>query len=350
MSNSESGDNPPTQIRKLKATSPQQKTALITFVLDSGYSISDAADMIGINPSTARGIVKRYRDNGGEFKKKVGDKTPKKLTPLVLVEIEAMVENNHFITLKKMKTLLAAKDIFISQASIFNALQKLKLTLKLARCEVDRMNAPEIIAKRKVYARHFHRHSPPDKKKCIFVDECGYNLHLRRKFARSKSNTRANVVIPTVRGRNVTLIAAINNECALHYKIITDTTCNSVKFCDFLKELLDIISQDDTMKECWIILDNAQIHKTKEVKKIMENSQHKLIFLSPYSPQLNPIENAFSKIKNCVRTSLADSSDQRTLKEAIENGINAITTQDYRNYSRHMSENITTAFYGQPMH
>ena len=93
----------------------------------------------------------------------------------------------------------------------------------------------------------------------------------------------------------VTLIAAMNNEGIVHTKIINDGTCNGVKFCAFVQELVERLRERDEMNGAWLILDNAHIHKTRELKEIMASSSYELKFLSPYSYMLNPIENVFSQ-------------------------------------------------------
>lgn len=232
----------------------------------------------------------------------------------------------------------------MSISSIHKALNEdLRITLKLARCEVEKINALETIRMRKHYAVNFLRNRPSSSKKWIFIDESGFNLHLRRSFARSRVNERAIITVPTQKGRNITLIAAMSNRGVVHTHIISKSTCNSEKFCTFLKTLVNELDEAGNMDGSWLIMDNAAIHKTQMVRDIVQGKPYQLMFLPPYSPMLNPIENMFSKIKTLVRELLADPSQNTNLIDCIKESTNKITKDDCTKYVKHMLENIEKA-------
>ena len=176
----------------------------------------------------------------------------------------------------------------------------------------------------------------------IFLDESGFNLHLRRRFARSRLGTRAPTVVPTIRGRNVTLILAASSSRIIHYKIIDDSTCNRTIFANFCEELIAIIEGDSHLHNCLIIADNATIHKTNEARTILNTNISDYTFLSPYSYMLNPVENIFSKVKSSVRSSLLFQTDP-DLVTSIIRAIETITTEDCSHYYNHMLRNIVRA-------
>lgn len=238
----------------------------------------------------------------------------------------------------------------MSITTIHKALNNdLRITLKLARCEIEKLNAVETIQSRKIYATHFIENAPHNRKKCIFIDECGFNLHLRRSFGRAKTNQRVTAVVPTFKGRNVTLIAAMTKRGGVvHTNIISNSTCNSEKFCIFLKELIDLLDEAGDMQQSWLILDNASIHKTAMVRSIMARTPYKLQYLSPYSPMLNPIEQVFSKVKNTVRGILANKNFSGTLTNAIMQGVESVTVADTKGYVTHMENVIEKAKRGEP--
>ncbi|KAK6011386.1 hypothetical protein OSTOST_23534 [Ostertagia ostertagi] len=88
----------------------------------------------------------------------------------------------------------------------------------------------------------------------------------------------------------------MNTQGIVHSKIINDGTCNSPKFCAFIEELLAEIHDREEMNGAWLIMDNAKIHKTEEVRRLLDDTPYQLKFLSPYSYMLNPAENVFSKM------------------------------------------------------
>jgi hypothetical protein len=99
----------------------------------------------------------------------------------VLRSIEEIVECSPVVTLIEVKDKLeSAYTLIISIATIHRALQNLKITLKNGYRVLDRVNAPATLEQREQYALEFARNAPTNKKKCIFIDESGLNLHLRR--------------------------------------------------------------------------------------------------------------------------------------------------------------------------
>jgi transposase len=82
-----------------------------------------------------------------------------------------------------------------------------------------------------------------------------------------------------------------------------------------------------------IMMDNLSAHKGSKVRKLIEAQDCELLYLPPYSPDLNPIEEAFSKIKNLLRK--AEARSRAALLEAIGTAISAITDQDARGFFEH---------------
>lgn len=142
-----------------------------------------------------------------------------------------MVERNPAITLKNIKRKLQEeRNLTLSKSAIHNGLVALKITLKMASVEMAKMNSARTIELRKTYALDFPNWATQHTRdKIVFIDECGFNLHLRRSQSRSRRGSRARVVVSAVRGRNVTLIAGMASQGVLHTTIIANSTCNSSK-------------------------------------------------------------------------------------------------------------------------
>lgn len=179
------------------------------------------------------------------------------------------------------------------------------------------------------------------------MDESPFNLHLRRQQGRSKKGTRANVIIPTIRGRSVSLISSIGVLGMHHSKIIDNGTVNANIFADYITELCQYLYDNCSMRNVCIILDNARIHKRGDLERITTCFNYEYQFLSPYSYMLNPIENAFSKIKCSVREILRN-NDEGTLSNFILQGVQTINPEDCAGYFRQMNTNLINAAAGLP--
>ena len=82
-----------------------------------------------------------------------------------------------------------------------------------------------------------------------------------------------------------------------------------------------------------VVMDNLSAHKPKRIKELIEQRGCKLVYLPSYSPEYNPIEEAFAKIKNLLRKAAARSKE--ALIEAIAAALSAITAEDIRGYFQH---------------
>ena len=82
-----------------------------------------------------------------------------------------------------------------------------------------------------------------------------------------------------------------------------------------------------------VVMDNLSAHKGGRVKELIEQRGCELIYLPPYSPDLNPIEEAFSKIKGLLRK--AEARSREALLEAIGAALSALSSQDPRGFFEH---------------
>jgi transposase len=82
-----------------------------------------------------------------------------------------------------------------------------------------------------------------------------------------------------------------------------------------------------------VVMDNLSAHKGGKVKEIIEGRGCELIYLPPYSPDLNPIEQAFSKVKGLMRK--AEARTRESLIEAMGLALSAVSTRDVRGFFGH---------------
>lgn len=317
---------------------------------EDGNTINKSAEIAGINQNSAKYIIKQYNKNGGVLiEKKRGGKRSVKLNAVILNKIQQIVEENPCITLKNIREKISETEhVELSISSIRNGLKRLRITLKCTSLHVDRRNSLSTIEDRKIYALHFSRNAPQLRQKIIFIDESGFNCHLRRTKARSKINTPARVIVPTVRGRNVSLIAAINIQGIVFHQTIAHSTVNSNIFCDFLRRLFEKL-ENNNLQEVWLVLDNVSLHKTKQVRDLVGQTRHTLVFLPPYSPMMNPIEEVFSKVKLCARNMLADPENHENLIDVIKESVATVTATDCNNYYMNMYMKLPPAAAGEPL-
>ena len=140
-----------------------------------------------------------------------------------------------------------------------------------------------------------------DKHKFIYIDESSFNNH-KRSRKRWVMKRKINICYDYGRLKSISLIMAMTNKMVLQtrYNMKTNTAYH---FKRFLLDLVLTVETDPCLKSLYqdkklvLILDNAKIHKTEEVKETLIGTGFKVLFLPPYTPQFNPIELAFNFIK-----------------------------------------------------
>jgi transposase len=129
-----------------------------------------------------------------------------------------------------------------------------------------------------------------------YVDETGINSFIHREYARAKCGKRVFAKIPGKRFKNIGMAGAMMQKrivAAMQYK----GTMDGVFFeFWFEKMLLPSLPKGTT-----IVMDNASFHKKAKLNLLAQKHGYRLLFLPPYSPELNPIENFWSWLKNRLK-------------------------------------------------
>lgn len=159
----------------------------------------------------------------------------------------------------------------------------------------------------------------------VFVDECSTNISLSPIYARAPRGERAHGTAPRNWGKNVSLICAIDAE-GVKPSMSVEGAVDGRAFEAYVEHFLV-----PTLKRGRIVvMDNLSVHKSKRVERLIEESGAELLFLPPYSPDFNPIEEAFSKTKGTLRK--AGARTREALVEATGRALDTITPQDIRGF------------------
>jgi transposase len=163
----------------------------------------------------------------------------------------------------------------------------------------------------------------------VFVDESGFHTSMTRLRARAPKGERAYGKVPRNRGKNQTLIASLSLEGGMGASLSIEGATDSELFEAYVEEFLAPTLTAGQV----VVLDKLGAHRTERVRELVEERGADLLFLPSYSPDLNPIEEAFSKIKNLVRKAAARTRE--ALDEAISEAMSAITLEDAAGWFAH---------------
>jgi transposase len=162
----------------------------------------------------------------------------------------------------------------------------------------------------------------------VFLDVAGCRLGMDCRYARAPGGERAHCVAPFHRGDTFNLIGALGTT-RLRCMFSVDGTVNGEVFTTFAKKVLaPRLRRDDV-----VIMDNLSVHKVAGAIHAIEERGAKILFLPPYSPDLNPIEMLWSKLKQAIRR--AAPKTVRAFNTALKMAIDSISEKDIRGWVRH---------------
>ena len=167
-----------------------------------------------------------------------------------------------------------------------------------------------------------------DVDRLVFVDEMGANVSLSALYAWWRKGKRAFGSAPRNWGKNVTLLASITAEGVGSCLAVEGSTTREV-FEAYLEGALAPTLRPSQI----VVMDNLSAHKGERVKEIIEGRGAELLYLPPYSPDLNPIEQAFSKVKGLLRR--VEARTRESLIEAMGRALSAVTAQDACGFFAH---------------
>ena len=164
-----------------------------------------------------------------------------------------------------------------------------------------------------------------DLQRLVFIDESGAKTNMTRLYGRAKAGARATDDTPSGHWCTTTMISSVRLDGSTACMVVDGATNKEVFQAYLSNILLPTLRPGDI-----VIMDNLSSHKNKEVKKIVESVDAQLWFLPPYSPDLNPIEKMWSKIKAILRTLKARTEE--ALIKAIAKALEAVTASDAKGW------------------
>jgi transposase len=167
-----------------------------------------------------------------------------------------------------------------------------------------------------------------DARSLVFVDEMGTNTSLSPLYAWAPTGERASCSVPRNRGPNTTLLSSMTLE-GMGTSLAVEGATNREVFEAYVQRVLAPTLRPGQV----VVMDNLSAHKGDRVKELIEERGCQLLYLPPYSPDFNPIEEAFAKIKALVRK--AEARTREALVEAIGRGISMVTAEDARGFFDH---------------
>jgi len=166
-----------------------------------------------------------------------------------------------------------------------------------------------------------------DLDRLIFLDESGVSTQMTRLYARSTGGARIHETTPDGRWKILTILGAISTRGMIATMTIEAATDREI-FLAYLDEVLCPNLRPGDV----VVMDNLSSHKVTGVRERIEAAGAQLLYLPPYSPDLNPIEKAWAKLKQLLRAAKARTKE--ALDQAIAQNLPLLTTEDAKAWFR----------------
>ena len=163
----------------------------------------------------------------------------------------------------------------------------------------------------------------------VFLDESGVNINMTRSYGRSIGKKRVVEKVPLKRSKRRSIVGAIRVDGTIRYRTF-EGSINGKRFLEYLKvTLLPSIKPLDI-----VIMDNLNVHKVKGVEELILSVGAIPLYLPAYSPDLNPIELMWSKVKSFLKSWKIREID--LLKNYIRKAILKVNQLDIINWFNHI--------------
>jgi transposase len=167
-----------------------------------------------------------------------------------------------------------------------------------------------------------------DRDQLVFIDETWASTNMARTHGRCLRGERLQASVPHGHWKTTTCVAALTTR-GIIAPWVFDGPINRDAFETYVEKVLVPELPDHAI----VIMDNLSSHKGPRIREMIEAAGATLLYLPPYSPDFNPIENAFAKLKGLVRAAAERTADG--LWSAIGRLLDRFTRRERRNYFRH---------------
>jgi transposase len=167
-----------------------------------------------------------------------------------------------------------------------------------------------------------------DGRRFVFVDECSTNTSLSPIYGWSRRGQRVYFEAPRNWGANVTLLSSMTLEGMGPSLAVEGATTKAV-FETYVEQVLAPSLSPGQI----VVMDNLSSHKGSRIRELIEEGGCELMYLPPYSPDLNPIEEAFSKLTALLRK--AGARTREALLEAMGRALDAVSASDAKGFFEH---------------
>ena len=302
---------------------------VVAAVETGGMSCHRAAAQFGVGISTAINWVRRLRETGSVAPGEMGGHKPKSISGEHRAWLLERTREKDF-TQRGLVAELAERGLKVDYRTVWSFVHAEKLSFKktVAAGERDR---PDVARRRAQWVKYQNKIAP---ERLVFIDETWTKTNMAPRRGWAPLGMRLAAKVPHGHWNTTTFLAALRHD-RIAAPWLLDGPIDGESFQLYVeKVLLPTLRPGDI-----VIMDNLGSHKGKAVRRLIRSAGAKLIFLPKYSPDLNPIEQVFAKLKHLLRKAAARTLD--ALCAAIGQLLGAFKRGECANYFRNAGYALT---------
>ncbi|MEO0360493.1 MAG: IS630 family transposase [Pseudomonadota bacterium] len=304
--------------------------------IECGLSRRAAADRFGVSISSAVRWMARHQEEGDvRARPQGGDHRSGRIEAHARFLLGA-IEDAPDITLEELRARLCdERGEQVAVSTLHRFFRRHGISFKKKTAHASEQERDDVAARREAW---FALQPDLDPTRLVFLDETGATTKMARLRGRSPRGERCRASVPhghslpgsglhanREKGKTTTLIAGLRLD-GLTAPMVVDGAMDGEMFTAYAETILAPTLREGDI----VILDNLPAHKVAGAREAIETAGATLIFLPPYSPDFNPIEQAFAKLKALLRK--AASRTVEALEAAIAEALDAFRPRECRNY------------------
>jgi transposase len=292
----------------------------VVAAIQGGMSRNQAAKQFGVAISTAIGWMQRVEETGSIAPGQMGGHKPKAISGEHAIWLSQRMKNGDF-TLRGLVAELAERGLKVDYRSVWEFVHAEELSFKKSVVAGER-DRPDVARRRAQWTKYQDRVEP---ERLVFIDETWTRTDMAPLRGWAPRGHRLTAKVPHGRWKTMTFLAALRHD-RIEAPWFIEGPIDGESFRLYVeKVLLPTLRPGDI-----VIMDNLGSHKGKAVRQLIRPAGAKLFFLPKYSPDLNPIEQVFAKLKHLLRKAAARTVD--AVCAAIGDLLQTFTPEECANY------------------
>lgn len=287
----------------------------------SGMSRAETAALFRVSESSVQRWSRLARTTGSVAAQPMGGQRPFALAGERDRILERIAQQPD-LPLRALLAELHDRGIKVSYFAVWNIVDRAGLSDKKKSLHASEQDRPKVARRRLQWQQ---RQGQIDARRLVVIDETWAKTNMTPTHGRCPIGQRLVAKVPHGHRKTLTFVAALRCD-GITAPCLLNQPINAVSFRTYVEQVLVPTLRPGDV----VVMDNLSSHKGKAIRKAIQAAGAKLIFLPPYSPDLNPIEQVFAKLKTLLRK--ANARTIPAITEAIGKLLDEYTVEECANY------------------